>query len=451
MKRIGVAFPGDPSRRATWSGTPAGVMRGLAAAGAEPVAIRAEPRPLVRALGANLIAAGYLRPRRDVKVGPPQEPGRGARVPGPGRAQLARRAAARPPGRAARRDRPDRDRLHAPGRRARRDLRGHDRCADQIAGLRGLGPAVREGVRRPRGAPAPRLRPGRGLLPHEPLGRRVGDPRLRHLAGEGPRGGRGPQPRRRRRGGATGGPALPVRRDGLGAQERRRGAPRLRAPAARAAARPARPRGGPSRGRATGRRRARSAERRRGRSQRAARAALRPGHLLRAPVPLGGVGDRLRGGRGRRAAEHRDRGGRLGLPDRGRRARRGPRRRRRPARGDAVAGGPGRRGAKGGRGQAPLRALHLGGRGPAPASGAGRRAARDRCSRDVIGAQPAEPAASARLSRAADQARARRGAPPRVLGARTAGSSAAAACVASPSATPSASTRAAPAPRCLRA
>ena len=119
VKRIGVAFPGDPSRRATWSGTPSGVMRGLAAAGAEPVAIRAEPRPLVRALGVNLIAAGYLRPRRDVKVAVRQEPRGGARVPGPGGAQLACRAAARPPGRAARRDRPDRDRLHAPGRRAR--------------------------------------------------------------------------------------------------------------------------------------------------------------------------------------------------------------------------------------------------------------------------------------------------------------------------------------------
>ena len=94
-----------------------------------------------------------------------------------------------------------------------------------------------------------RLRPGRGLLPHEPLGRRVGDPRLRHLAGEGPRGGPGPQSRRRGGGGATGRPALPVRRDGLGAQERRRGAPCVRVACARAAARPARPRGGPSPGR----------------------------------------------------------------------------------------------------------------------------------------------------------------------------------------------------------
>ena len=93
MKRIGVAFPGDPSRRATWSGTPAGVMRGLAAAGAEPVAIRAEPRPLVRALGANLIAAGYLRPRRDVQAALRRS--RAAALASPGLAVLNSRAVPR--------------------------------------------------------------------------------------------------------------------------------------------------------------------------------------------------------------------------------------------------------------------------------------------------------------------------------------------------------------------
>ena len=194
------------------------------------------------------------------------------------------------------------------------------------------GTCCREGVRRPRGAPAPRLRPGRGLLPHEPLGRRVGDPRLRHLAGEGPRGGRGPQSRRRGGEARLERPALPVRRDGLGAQERRRGAPCLRAPAARAAAARLDLVGGhPDVDSPAWSGTECSSADVDGRNERA-RAALRPGHLLRAPVPLGGVGDRLRGGRGRRAAEHRDRRGRLGLPDRGRRARRGPRRRRRPAR-----------------------------------------------------------------------------------------------------------------------
>jgi glycosyltransferase involved in cell wall biosynthesis len=68
MKRIGVAFPGDPSQPSTWSGTPAGVMRGLVAAGAEPVAIRAAPSPLFRAVGTSLVAAAYLRPRGDVRA-----------------------------------------------------------------------------------------------------------------------------------------------------------------------------------------------------------------------------------------------------------------------------------------------------------------------------------------------------------------------------------------------
>jgi glycosyltransferase involved in cell wall biosynthesis len=68
MKRIGVAFPGDPSQPATWSGTPSGVMRGLREVGVEPVAIQAEPSPLVRAIAFNLIAAAYVRPRRDLKA-----------------------------------------------------------------------------------------------------------------------------------------------------------------------------------------------------------------------------------------------------------------------------------------------------------------------------------------------------------------------------------------------
>ncbi len=66
MKRIGVAFPGDPDQRTTWSGTPSGIMRGLAEAGVEPVAIRAEPTGLVRAATFHAATAAYLRPDRDV-------------------------------------------------------------------------------------------------------------------------------------------------------------------------------------------------------------------------------------------------------------------------------------------------------------------------------------------------------------------------------------------------
>jgi glycosyltransferase involved in cell wall biosynthesis len=68
MKRIGVAFPGDPSKRSTWSGTPSGVMRGLAAIGVEPVAIQTEPSPLIRAAALNAVTLRYVRPGRDLKT-----------------------------------------------------------------------------------------------------------------------------------------------------------------------------------------------------------------------------------------------------------------------------------------------------------------------------------------------------------------------------------------------
>lgn len=68
MKRIGVAFPGDPSQAATWSGTPSGVMRGLREAGVEPVAIQAEPSPVVRAIAFNALSVAYLRPQRDLRA-----------------------------------------------------------------------------------------------------------------------------------------------------------------------------------------------------------------------------------------------------------------------------------------------------------------------------------------------------------------------------------------------
>jgi len=66
VKRIGVAFPGDPGQRTTWSGTPSGVMRGLAERGVEAVPIHAEPSPLVRAASINAATAAYLRPDRDM-------------------------------------------------------------------------------------------------------------------------------------------------------------------------------------------------------------------------------------------------------------------------------------------------------------------------------------------------------------------------------------------------
>jgi hypothetical protein len=68
MKRIGVAFPGDPSKRSTWSGTPNGVMRGLAEIGVEPVAIQTEPPKLIRDAALNAVTVAYLRPGRDLKA-----------------------------------------------------------------------------------------------------------------------------------------------------------------------------------------------------------------------------------------------------------------------------------------------------------------------------------------------------------------------------------------------
>jgi glycosyltransferase involved in cell wall biosynthesis len=69
MKRIGVAFPGDPDQRATWSGTPSGVMRGLREAGVEAVPVRTEPASaLVRSATLNLISLAYLRPGGDVRA-----------------------------------------------------------------------------------------------------------------------------------------------------------------------------------------------------------------------------------------------------------------------------------------------------------------------------------------------------------------------------------------------
>ena len=68
MKRIGVAFPGDPSQKATWSGIPSSLMGGLETAGVEPVPIGIEPPAALLAAGTNAVAAAYVRPRRDLRT-----------------------------------------------------------------------------------------------------------------------------------------------------------------------------------------------------------------------------------------------------------------------------------------------------------------------------------------------------------------------------------------------
>jgi glycosyltransferase involved in cell wall biosynthesis len=68
MKRVGIAFPGDPSHKATWSGIPFGLTGGLEAAGIEVVPVWVEPPALLLAAGSNAIAAAYLRPQRSPRV-----------------------------------------------------------------------------------------------------------------------------------------------------------------------------------------------------------------------------------------------------------------------------------------------------------------------------------------------------------------------------------------------
>ncbi|HWA54741.1 MAG TPA: glycosyltransferase family 4 protein [Solirubrobacterales bacterium] len=67
MMRIGVAFPGDPSQKGTWSGIPHGLSEGLAANGAEAVPIGIEPPAPLLAAATNAIAATYLRPGSDLR------------------------------------------------------------------------------------------------------------------------------------------------------------------------------------------------------------------------------------------------------------------------------------------------------------------------------------------------------------------------------------------------
>ena len=69
IRRVGVAFPGDPDDPSTWSGTPSGIMRGLTEAGVEPVAVRVRPSsPLVRSAALNAVAATYIRRGRDLRA-----------------------------------------------------------------------------------------------------------------------------------------------------------------------------------------------------------------------------------------------------------------------------------------------------------------------------------------------------------------------------------------------
>jgi glycosyltransferase involved in cell wall biosynthesis len=68
MTRIGIAFPGDPSHKATWSGIPSGLMGALAAAGVEAVPVRVEPPAPLLAISSNAVALTYLRPQRDLRV-----------------------------------------------------------------------------------------------------------------------------------------------------------------------------------------------------------------------------------------------------------------------------------------------------------------------------------------------------------------------------------------------
>ena len=68
MLRIGVATPGDPSDRSTWSGTPSGVMRGLDELGVEAVPINVQPAAAVDKAALAAISAGYVRPGRPARA-----------------------------------------------------------------------------------------------------------------------------------------------------------------------------------------------------------------------------------------------------------------------------------------------------------------------------------------------------------------------------------------------
>jgi glycosyltransferase involved in cell wall biosynthesis len=59
---VGVAFPGDPSARGTWSGTPAGIAAGLAGLGYAVERIDARPPRALDLLAFNAVALAHARP-----------------------------------------------------------------------------------------------------------------------------------------------------------------------------------------------------------------------------------------------------------------------------------------------------------------------------------------------------------------------------------------------------
>ena len=67
MKRIAVVFPGDPTRPATWSGTPSGIIGGLRAVGVEPVPVNVSPPRWLEQSAVAVTSLPYLRPARSVK------------------------------------------------------------------------------------------------------------------------------------------------------------------------------------------------------------------------------------------------------------------------------------------------------------------------------------------------------------------------------------------------
>lgn len=64
--RIGIAFPGKPGRRETWSGIPFGLIGALEDSGVEPVALPIEPPVTLHRICSATIAVSYLRPQRDL-------------------------------------------------------------------------------------------------------------------------------------------------------------------------------------------------------------------------------------------------------------------------------------------------------------------------------------------------------------------------------------------------
>jgi glycosyltransferase involved in cell wall biosynthesis len=59
--RVGVSWVGDPRQPREWSGTPAGLIRGLEDAGAQVIPINVDPPPVLRYGALTLFAIPYLR------------------------------------------------------------------------------------------------------------------------------------------------------------------------------------------------------------------------------------------------------------------------------------------------------------------------------------------------------------------------------------------------------